>query len=246
VAPLGARTLLQLVREVRGGDERPVLVAGARELVPLLAKGLRAGGDPAAVDEDGPVDEAAAVIWLGKADEDALRRAAHAGVPIVGVTDGASLPYVLDTRLVRVPPGEGLPVEEIAAVLARALGRDGLTLAARLPVVRAPLIEWLIESAARRNALIAAAIFIPGADFPVLTVTELRLVLEIALASGYQVGLTRVPELAGVVAAGFGSRQIARTLVDGIPVGAFALQAMVAYTATRAIGEAAKTRFAAA
>jgi uncharacterized protein (DUF697 family) len=164
----------------------------------------------------------------------------------VGVTDGASLPYVLDTRLVRVPPGEGLPVEEIAAVLARALGRDGLTLAARLPVVRAPLIEWLIESAARRNALIAAAIFIPGADFPVLTVTELRLVLEIALASGYQVGLTRVPELAGVVAAGFGSRQIARTLVDGIPVGAFALQAMVAYTATRAIGEAAKTRFAAA
>lgn len=246
MAPLGARTLLQLVREVRGGDERPVFVAGARELVPLLAKGLRAGGDPTAVGEDGPVEEAAAVVWLGKADEDALRRAARAGVPIVGVTDGASLPYVLDTRLVRVPPGEGLPVEEIAAVLARALGRDGLTLAARLPVVRAPLIEWLIESAARRNALIAAAIFIPGADFPVLTVTELRLVLEIALASGYQVGLTRVPELAGVVAAGFGSRQIARTLVDGIPVGAFALQAMVAYTATRAIGEAAKTRFAAA
>ena len=39
--------LLAVVREVRrgAGDPRPLAVAGARELVPLLAKELRAGGD---------------------------------------------------------------------------------------------------------------------------------------------------------------------------------------------------------
>jgi uncharacterized protein (DUF697 family) len=246
VATLGPRTVLALIREVRGHDPRPVFVGGARELVPLLAAGLRAGGDPAAVDEHGPLEAAAAVVWLGAADEDALRRAWRAGVPIVGVSDGRSLPYVVDTRLVRIPPGSGLPVEEIAATLARTLGREGLHLAARLPVLRGPLLEWLIETAARRNAVIAAAVFVPGADLPVLTLTQLRLVLEVALASGYEIGLTRVPELLGVVGAGFGSRQFARMLVSSVPVGGFALQAGVAYTATRAIGEAARARFAGA
>ncbi|MBA3841239.1 MAG: hypothetical protein H0X39_01215, partial [Actinobacteria bacterium] len=38
--------LLGVVRELRrgAGDPRPLAVAGARELVPLLAKELRAGG----------------------------------------------------------------------------------------------------------------------------------------------------------------------------------------------------------
>ena len=59
------------------GDQRPLAVAGARELVPLLARELREGGDASAVVE-GRVENAAALVWVGAPDEDALRAADRA------------------------------------------------------------------------------------------------------------------------------------------------------------------------
>ena len=52
---------------------------------------------------------------------------------------------MLDTNLVRVRPGQGLPVAEVAAALARVLGADGPGLAARLPVLRPAVVERLIR-----------------------------------------------------------------------------------------------------
>ncbi len=243
---LGPRSLLGVVREVRGraGARGPLVVGGARELVPLLAREFRSGGDVAAVVEHGPFEGAAALVWLGDGDEDVLRRASRAGLAIVGVTDGASLPYVLDSNLVRLPPGQGLPLEAISEALAHALGPDGVSLAARLPLLRPALVDALIDSCARRNGLIAAAVFVPGADLPVLTLNELRLVLRVALAHGEEIGLRRLPEVVGVVGAGYGARRLARGLVGSLPVAGFALKGAVAFGATRAIGEAARTRFA--
>ena len=51
---------------------------GARELVPLLARELRAGGDLAAVREGGPLEGAAALVWIGAADEEVLHAASRA------------------------------------------------------------------------------------------------------------------------------------------------------------------------
>ena len=108
----------------RRGDRRPLVVAGARELVPLLARELRAGGDAAAVREDALERRGGARLGRS-ARRGALRAASRAGVPIVAVTEARAVPYVLETDLVRVPPGQGFPVEEIAAALARRLGEDG-------------------------------------------------------------------------------------------------------------------------
>jgi uncharacterized protein (DUF697 family) len=245
VTSLSPKTILALAREARSGAGalRPLAISGARELVPLLAKELRAGGEAAAVVEQGVALDAAALVWIGAADEDALRRASEAGTPIVGVSDGDPLPYVLDTHLVVLEPGRGLPVEAIARALARALGDGGVGLAARLPVLRRPVIDVLIASSARRNGLIAAAVWIPGADFPVLTLNELRLVIRIARASGSEVSARRLPELLGVLGAGFGSRGLARRVCGLVPVAGFACKAAVAYGATKAIGEAARGRF---
>lgn len=247
---MGPRALLGVLREVGGGSGKsePLVVAGARELVGLLAAELAQDGEPGAVVEyragGGPAPTAAAaVIWLGTADWEVLRAFSEAGVPIVGVTDGASLPYVLDTEIVTLKAGMRLPVDEIIATLARVLGADGAYLAARLPVLRDGVIEELIASSARRNGLIAAAVFVPGADLPVLTVNELRLVLRVAVASGDALGFDRAFEVIGVLLAGFGSRRIARGLCASIPIAGFALKGAVAYGATRAIGEAARTRF---
>jgi uncharacterized protein (DUF697 family) len=241
---LGALSVLSIVRELRRGqgDRRPIGVAGARELAPLLARELRAGGDPGAVVEH-RVEGIAALVWLGEADEDQLRRASRAGVPIVAVTDADSVPYVLPTDLVRVPAGSGFPVDAIAAALARRLGEDGTALAARLPVLRPAVCDWLISTFSKRNALTGALVFVPGVDMPVLTLRQLRLVFRLALAHGQEVDSRRGLELFGVVGAGYGFRAVARELLNLVPVAGWAIKGGVAYSGTKAIGEAALRYF---
>ena len=237
-------SIVSLLRELRrgAGDPRPLAVAGARELVPLLARELRAGGDAGAVVE-GRFEDAAVLIWIGAPDEDALRAASRGGVPIIAVTEAESVPYVLATDLVRVPPGAGFPVEEIAAAVARRLGEDSTSLAARLPALRDAVCEELILAFSKRNALIAAAVFIPRVDMPLLTLNQVRLVLRIGLAHGQEMDNVRVLELLGVVGAGFGFRAVARELLNVVPVGGWAVKGAVAYTGTRAVGEAALRYF---
>jgi uncharacterized protein (DUF697 family) len=243
---LGPLSVLAVLRELRrgAGDPRPLAVAGSRELVPLLARELRRGGDPAAVVEGGA--DAAALVWVGPPDEDALRAADAAGIPIVAVGETRTLPYVLATDVVLVPPGQGFPVERIAKTLARRLGEDGTSLAARLPVLRDAVCAQLIRAAARRNAAVAAAVFVPGVDMPVLTLNQVRLVLRIALAYGVELDGRRGAELLAVVGAGAGFRAVAREALDVVPVAGWALKGAVAYAGTKAIGEAAVRYFAAA
>ena len=241
---LGPLALFSLVREVRrgSGDQRPLAVAGARELLPIIARQLREGGDPSAVVE-GRVENAAVLVWVGPPDEEALRAADRAGVPIIAVTEADEVPYVLATDIVRVPPGEGFPIDDIAHAVARKLGEDGTALAARLPVVRRAVCDELIRSFSKKNAIIAAAVFIPGVDMPVLTLNQARLVLRIALAHGQEIDKERAVELLGVVGLGFGLRTVARELLDLVPVAGWALKGAVAYAGTKAIGEAAVRYF---
>jgi len=241
---LTPRAVLSVVRELRkqGVDTRPLAVAGARELVPLLARELRAGGDPSAVVE-GRVDGAAVLVWIGAPDEDALRAATRADVPVIAVTDADRVPYVLDTDLVRIPPGEGLPVEAIAAAVAHRLGENGTALAGRLPVLRDAVVDDLIRSFSRKNGLISAAVFLPGVDMPLLTMNQIRLVLRIAIAYGQSVDASRALELLGVVGAGFGLRAVAREVLAFVPIGGWAVKGGIAYTGTKAVGEAARRYF---
>ena len=98
-----------------------------------------------------------------------LRAAARALVPLVVVQPGTARarPVRAPADVVHVPPGAGFPLDEIAAALARALGRDGAPLAARLPVlrdrVRAPT---LVDAAVTPGAI--AALRPEWADLPVL------------------------------------------------------------------------------
>jgi uncharacterized protein (DUF697 family) len=241
---VGPMSLVALLREVRKAERnsKPLAVAGARELVPILARELRAGGDPAAVIEQDTTD-AAALVWIGDADGERLRAASRAKIPIVAVSEAATLPYVLADDIVRVPPGQGFPVERIAEVLARRLDDEGLSLAARLPVLRRAVTDRLISAASRRNGLIGVAVFVPGVDMPILTFNQLRMVLRIALAHGEGIDRSRAAELAGVVGAGFTFRAIARSLLDFVPFAGWAVKGAIAYTGTRAVGEAAVRYF---
>ncbi len=232
-------------------DVRPLHVSGA--LAPALAKELARGGAPGAVRSDGAPSEAAALVRVlagapTEDDERELRAARRARVPTIAVQTGTGVfdvPYVLATDVVVCPPGRGFPVEEIATALAARLGEGGTPLAARLPVLRAPVCEHLIESFSRKNGILGVAIFVPGADLPILTLNQIRLVLRLASAHGVEVDQSRLPEVLATVGAGLGFRAVARQLLGAVPVAGWLVKGAVADGGTRAHGAAAQRDFAA-
>jgi uncharacterized protein (DUF697 family) len=245
---LNAGAVFGLVRELRTAahDTMPLQVSGL--LAEQLAKELRAGGDASLVRVGGDPALAAVLVLVlageaGDEERELLRAADRASTPIVAVQTGRDadldVPYVLATDVVPSPPGSGFPVPEIAAVLAVRLGEDGTGLAARLPVLREPVCRALIASFSRRNAVLSAGIFVPGADFPVLTTNQLRLVLRIAAAHGQEIDAQRAPEILATIGNGLACRRLAHRALAVIPVAGWALQGAVAYAGTRTVGEAA-------
>jgi uncharacterized protein (DUF697 family) len=248
---LSPMTVWGLVRELKTAaqETRPLVVTGP--LAEQLAKELSRGAAPGAVRVAGRVGDAACLVRVlagapTEEDERELKAAKRAKVPVVVVQTGTEdfdVPYVLATDVVTCRPGEGFPVEEIAAAVAARLGEAGTGLAARVPVLREPLCRELIESFSRRNGIVAVAIFIPGADFPVLTLNQIRLVLRIGAAHGVEIDQQRLPEVLATVAAGFGFRAVARQLLGAIPFAGWAVKGGIAYAGTRALGEAAMRYF---
>ena len=240
-----------LVKELRvaAADTRPLVVSGA--LAEQLSKELARGAAAGAVRVGGRAADGGVLIRVfagapTEEDERELKAAKRAKVPVVVVQTGTEdfdIPYVLATDVVKCRPGEGFPVEEIAGAVAARLGEAGTGLAARVPVLREPLCRELIESFSRRNAITAVAIFIPGADFPVLTLNQIRLVLRLGAAHGVEVDQQRIPEVLATVAAGFGLRAVARQLLGAVPIAGWAVKGGIAYAGTRALGEAAQRYF---
>jgi uncharacterized protein (DUF697 family) len=110
-------------------------------------------------------------------------------------------------------------------------------------VLREPVCDGLVERFSRQNGVIGAAFFVPGADFAVLTLNQIRLVLRLAAAHGVEIDQSRLPEVLATVGAGLGFRALARQAVGLVPVAGWALKGGIAYAGTRALGEAAQRYF---
>ena len=253
--PVNPASMLKEVRRVRASarQSRPLVVSGPTGLVSILVEELTRGGVRSAVREQGPLDGACALVHLlaGPAtadDERLLREAARKRLPIVAVlpsTAGgaAHVPYVLDENVVHVPGGAGFPVDLIGRRLARELGDLATPLAARLPALRPVVCDELIRRYSRRNTLIGVAVFVPGADLPILTLNQVRLVLRIADAHGFEIDRERLPEVLAVIGSAFGFRALARRSIGLVPLVGWAVKGAIAYTGTRTLGEAAVRYF---
>src|SRR5919199_2837139 len=144
-----------------------------------------------------------------------------------GVEDPGDIP---------LPSEDGVSLEEFAHRVVRALDEDYLVpLAKGYSPFRRAVCEELIRKNARQNAVIGA-LPIPGADMPVMTANQARMVLNIAAAYGEELSLDRARELLGVLAAGFGLRALARQAVKLVPLGGWAASAVIAYAGTVAMG----------
>jgi uncharacterized protein (DUF697 family) len=264
--PLSPTSVWGAVKEVRPSEEdlRPLLVGGAAEPAGAIQAAFGEGADPGAVrDLSGrtpagyDLEGANVLVWavagptVGEEDEKVFQLAARKGVGIVCVIADAlpgeppSIPYVLDTDVIAVAAGASLPVAAIAERVADRADDTAHHLAARVPLLREPVSESIVRHFARQNGVLGVAIFIPGADFPVLTLNQIRMVLRIAAAHGEELDRERAFEILSVIAAGLGFRSIARHLVGLVPGLGWAVKGGVAFGATLAVGEAAVAYFAA-
>jgi uncharacterized protein (DUF697 family) len=262
--PIKPTAVWSVVKEIKAATEdfRPLLLAGAPETVERLRTALTAGDgqedafrdlsgwDPRPYDLEGADVLVYAIEGApSKEDEEVLRLADRKDVEIVCVLvrepahEPLDIPHVLATDVVTVAPGDELPFEQIAERIAERAGDKSYTLAAKLPALWRAVCEEIVRGFSRQNGILGAAIFIPGADLPVLTLNQIRMVLRIAAAHGEEIDRERALELLPIVAAGFGFRALARQVAGLVPGAGWAVKGGIAFAGTRALGEAAIAYF---
>ncbi|HEY5506476.1 MAG TPA: DUF697 domain-containing protein, partial [Coriobacteriia bacterium] len=155
------------------------------------------------------------------------------------------------SRLLHHPENDTLvdldPVELIRGRLAdwsmSRLERLRTALGHNFEFVRRAVARDAVRRCAWQNAAIGIVVFIPGADMPLMTMNQGRMLLQIAAAYGQPLETERVKELAAVVAGGFLFRTFARELVGLIPGFGWAVKGGIAYSGTLAMGSAAIAYF---
>jgi uncharacterized protein (DUF697 family) len=261
--PIHPGAVYGVVKELRAAaeDYRPIVLAGWAGPAGELRDALIADGDPQAIrDLSGSdlsaydVEGAGLLLYVVEddkttpADEETLKLAERKGVDVICVLVGAGpdpvdVPFVLATNVVRAPAGAPVPVREVVEAIAERADERAYMWAARLPVLRSAVIEHIIEKFSRQNGILGVAIFIPGADMPVLTLNQIRMVFRIAAAYGEEIDRDRALEILAVIGAGFGFRALAREAVGFVPGVGWAIKGGIAYVGTKALGRAAATYF---
>ena len=237
-ASAGARTRVTIeyldrgVVEPTGRDDMAVIVAGDDPVAGAQAAAARAAGTPAMVVTTSP--------------RAVRERAEAAGAPIpagdvaapdspVPADDGeaADEPLVFDDAA-----RASLDVRMGRWIIA-ACSDKKLAFALAFPFVRRPLSSDAVNATALQNAGIGAVVFIPGADMPVMTLNQAKMLLQIAAAYGQPLNAERVKELAAVVGGAFLCRNVARQFAGLVPGLGWAVKAAVGFAGTEAMGRAA-------
>lgn len=107
------------------------------------------------------------------------------------------------------------------------------------PFVRRPLAYEAIRNTSLQNAGVGVVVFVPGADMPIMTANQAKMVLQIAAAYGQPLGPDRLKEMVGVLLNGFFFRSVSRSLAGAVPALGWAVKGGMGYLGTRAIGHAA-------
>ena len=251
-AGIGVGQVVGLVREVRGVEGASPRIAVSGPGAEDLAAALAVEGDRGAIAVDGASLTATIAIRLIQGDPTpaecaVLRRLGKERTPVIVVRRGGSarIPHVLADDVVDFDDGTEQGIDEIAAAIARAAGGDGPSLAARLPVLRAPVARRLVSATSLANAALAASGRLKQAQLPLLTLAQARMLLLLGISRGDTLprdpeGLLRAagPYLAAALGTGIGARACVRRLPFGGPI----VRAAVAYGGTRALGTAFSRR----
>ncbi len=211
------------------GDDIAIVVAGDSQKVGAAAKALRAVGVPVMVVTLSPAEVAARAEKAGsevpEGDIVSPWEEGDEAAPVAGhaeFDDEAAL--ALDDRMGRW----------IVAVCRE----KRLAFAIAFPFMRRPLARDAVQATSLQNAGIGLVSLIPGADLPIMTLNQAKMVLQIAAAYGREMDKNRAKELLAVVGGAYVCRTLARELIEFVPVLGFVIRTGIAYGGTAAIGYA--------
>ncbi|MEE0844731.1 MAG: hypothetical protein U0L71_00860 [Eggerthellaceae bacterium] len=231
------------------GDDIAVIAAGFDERVGVAAASLRAVGVPAMVATTlpslvGQIAQAAGcpipegdIVAAGGATVSAVKRLAdglRGKTPASGFAfDESEEPLPLDDERL------GQLDERMGAWIIAASREKRLAFALAFPFVRRPLSTEAVGATSMQNAGVGLVVLLPGADMPVMTLNQAKMLLQIAAAYGQPMSLARVKELACVVGGAFAFRTVARQVAGIVPALGWAVKAAIGYAGTEAMGRAA-------
>lgn len=238
-------------------DDMAAIVAGLDERVGACAAACRAAGVPIMVATTLPQLVAAIAKAAGNAipEADIVAPKLTAKVYEHVSTAAASAPAIGASWGAPKPPQDGdvgihEPIElteearatldaRMGAWVAAACRGKRLAFAWAFPFVRRPLALETVNATAVQNAGVGLLFLIPGADLPVMTLNQAKMLLQISAAYGQSLDAGRVRELAALVGGAFACRTVARQLTAAVPVLGWAVKAAVGYSGTQAMGRAA-------
>lgn len=187
-----------------------------------------------------PDTDLALVVSCGSEGlERAVQDVIVAGVPTVVVAESSvEVPFIArDTRML------GLITATDSVHLLDSLARwildhteKDVAFARNFPFMRVAASFKVVASASAANLATGALVFIPGADFPVMTLTQVGMMLRLAGIHGKPLKSDRLYELAGVIGAALGLRGLARFGSSRVPRASFAIKALIGGVGTLAVG----------
>ncbi len=201
-------------------DDVAVIVAGRGDVAGKSAAAIRSVGVPVmvvALDPDRVAGEAAA---------------AGEAIPEGDVVSASTAVDVLDDAAAQALD------ERMGAWIVSVCRSKRLAFAIAFPFMRRPLAKDAVQLTAIENAGVGLIPLLPGADLPVMTLNQAKMVLQIAAAYGQNMDKGRLKELGAVVGGAYLSRSLARKLVAAVPVLGFLFRTGVAYGSTMAVGYA--------
>lgn len=214
---------------VRSTDDMAVIVAGFGEKVGASAAELRAAGVPVMVVCTCPdlVSEMAQAFGAPVPEGDLVYPHCEKGAI------SRQEPIVLDE------PARASLDKRMGEWVCAVCREKRLAFAMSFPFVRKPLALDAVNTTSLQNAGVGFVVFIPGADMPVMTLNQAKMLLQIAAAYGCPMNIERAKELALVVGGAFALRGLARQAVAVVPGLGWAIKAAVGYAGTVAMGRAA-------
>ena len=223
---------------------------GIRSLYQALNESRKSSRQRATLAVTGDSPEAARLAKLLGAERSARKAEIVLSVSGSGQRTSVEIsgPAVEDKR--DISPREALadlPDEEVVSEIVPAIvdevdSEHLVPLGRGYEAFRRPVSEELIRKNAWQNAMVGA-IPVPGADLPVMTANQGRMVLNLAAVHGQEITLERARELIGVLGAGLALRGLGRQLVKILPVGGWAAAGAIGYAGTLAMGRAALLYF---
>lgn len=133
--------------------------------------------------------------------------------------------------------------DELARWAAEEVKEERLALAANFVFMRHAIATEYVKATSLQNAIVGGLLFVPGADMPVMTLNQIKMLFQIAAAFDQPINKDRIKEVGAVVGSAFVFRTLARQVAGLVPVIGWGVKAAVGYGATYAMGIAALKYF---